>query len=243
MNDKLTINPQKPPIGGFRKGIAANRDNFERTLKSIDPNTVPNRLGLIIDDSGSMGQDGMENAHTAIKSFTQSCNHTDTSIAVYPINAANKPLTCDYDLVNLYVNGIWATGGTELYSKLKELIEKENITRAIAFSDGSPTDSHISPNAEGMSNSWNWGDDGTIARKTVAMYVEKKVPVDTIYIGYDTDKPYKEMAELARVTGGVFVHFKDTASLSSSLKYLSPGFRGLLANPEIKARIERGEKV
>jgi hypothetical protein len=56
-------------------------------------------------------------------------------------------------------------------------------------------------------------------------------------------KGYKILKELAEKTGGIFVHFKDSASLSSSLKYLSPGLRGLLSNPELKAKIERGEKI
>jgi hypothetical protein len=51
------------------------------------------------------------------------------------------------------------------------------------------------------------------------------------------------MKWIAEQTGGVFIHFKDSKSLTSGLKYLSPGLRGMLMNPEIKAKIEKGETI
>jgi hypothetical protein len=238
-DNKLTTTT-KPPIGGLKKGIAANRAQAEYNLRSIDPTKVPNRLGLVLDDSGSMGTEGMENAHKAVKSFTLSCNSNDTSIAVYPLNAPSKPLSCDYDLINMYVGGIGSTGGTPVYSSLQDLIEKENITRAILFSDGSPTDSQLKG---GGVDSYYSPYDKEKAKKVIALYKGKELAIDTIYIGQKDTPGYKEMEEIAKQTNGIFVHFQDTLSLSNSLKYLSPGFRGLLANPEIKARIERGEKI
>src|SRR5215831_20957994 len=102
-------------MGINRKGIAANKQNFDNTMRDIDPLKVPNRLGLVIDDSGSMGREGMEKAHDAVRAFCQNCNPQDTSIAVYPLNAEKRPLICNYDAVTGYVNGVWATGGTPIY--------------------------------------------------------------------------------------------------------------------------------
>jgi hypothetical protein len=51
------------------------------------------------------------------------------------------------------------------------------------------------------------------------------------------------MKKIAELTNGTFIHFKDVSSLSGGLKYLAPRYRALLANPEIKAKIERGETV
>lgn len=233
--DKLKV-VVKPPMGGLKKGISANRANYEKQIKEINPNEVPNRLGLVMDDSGSMGQEGMENAHSAVKNFTSSCNHLDTSIALYPLNAEKKALIVDFDVVNMYANGIWATGGTPIYSVLSNLITEQPITRAIVFSDGEPTDSHILKTECGYS----WGDDGTIARKVIDMYIQKEISIDTIYIG---EGESKELKELARVTGGTYINFKDTKSLSQGLKYLAPKYRALLSNPELKEKIERGEKI
>jgi len=238
MSDESLKVITKPPIGGLKKGIAANRQAFDNNLRSIDPTTVPNRLGLVIDDSSSMGEEGMSNAHKAVKSFTDNCNMKDTSIAVYPLNREPKPLTCDYDLLNMYVLGLKATGGTYLYTTLKKMIE-QSITRAIVFSDGGPTDSCLVRDPD----SYNYMKDDTLALSIVKEYKEKEIQIDCIFIGLEDSNGYKELQELSKQTNGTFVHFKDTSSLAKSLKYLAPKYVALLANPEIKARIERGEAI
>lgn len=234
--------PTKPPIGGLRKGIIANKANYDQQMKDVDPKTVPNRLGLIIDDSGSMGIEGMNNAHLAVKGFTNNCNPLDTSIAIYPLNKDAQRLVCDYDLVNLYVSGLQATGGTPIYGKLTDLITKEDITRAVLFSDGSPTDSSILSSDNNEVNSWG-SKPKEVAIGTIKKYTDKEIPIDTIFIGIEESSGYKEMKKIADLTNGTFIHFKDTNSLSTGLKYLAPKYRALLANPDIKARIERGENV
>lgn len=234
--------PIKPPIGGLKKGILANKANFDHAMKEVDPLKVTNRIGLVLDDSGSMGHDGMKNAHEAVKGFTANCSMLDTSIAVYPLNKDSKPLTCNYDLVNLYVSSIFATGGTPIYGKLDTLITNEPITRAVLFSDGGPTDSSLLTAQE---DTWGYTNKPKeVAIGTIKKYTDKEIPIDTIFIGLDdTSNGYKEMKKIAELTGGVFIHFKDVTSLASNLKYLAPRYRALLANADIKARIERGENV
>lgn len=232
--------PVKPPIGGLRKGILANKANYDQQMKEVDPLKVANRLGLVIDDSGSMGGQKMEDAHTAVKGFTANCNPLDTSIAVYPMNAKTQGLVCNYDLVNLYVSGIQATGGTPIYGILDKLITDENITRAVLFSDGSPTDSRLTGNNDvGL---FTYSKPKEVAIGTIKKYQEKEVPIDTIFIGEYEDGEI-EMKKIAELTNGTFIHFKDSSSLSTGLKYLAPKYRALLANADIKARIERGENV
>lgn len=244
MSDNNTLKiPTKPPIG-LRKGIGAARHEYEQTMKNIDPKTVPNRIGIVLDDSGSMGYEGMQNAHKAIKGFTNSCTLTDTSIAVFPLNAKQQTLTCDYDILNAYVTGIGATGGTPVYGILYNLIEVESITRAVVFSDGEPTDSSCLSGEPQDNNDFYYGSkDPKKAMEVIAVYQRKEIPIDTIYIGPDATKGYREMKKLAELTNGTFIHFKDMSSLSTGLKYLSPKYRALLANPEIKAKIERGEQI
>lgn len=230
----------KPPIGGLRKGILANKDNYEQQMKDVNPKTVPHRLGLIVDDSGSMGSDGMQNVYKAVKGFTNNCSPTDTSIAIYPLNMKPKSLVCDYDLVNLFVSSLQATGGTPIYGILDLLIKEEDITRAVLFSDGSPTDSSI---LSGPSNfSWD-SKPKEVAIGTLKKYTDKEIPIDTIFIGNLESFGYNEMKKIAEITGGTFIHFTDSNSLASGLKYLAPKYRALLANPDIKAKIERGENV
>lgn len=241
-NTALKI-PIKPPIGGLRKGILANKANFDNKMKDIDPQTVPNRLGMVIDDSGSMGTDGMNNAHLAVKGFTASCSMLDTSIAVYPLNKEPKHLICNYDLVNLFVSTIMATGSTPIYAILDKLVTNEPITRAVLFSDGSPTDASIISDVDEGSYNFGFKKPKEAALTCLNKYIAKEIPIDTIFIGHEDSHGYKEMKEIARLTNGTFIHFKDSSSLSTGLKYLAPKYRALLANAEIKARIERGENV
>jgi|ERR1700687_1426979 len=231
--------PVKPPIGGLKKGILANKAEFDHHMSNIDPKTVPNRLGLVIDDSGSMGSDGMENAHKAVQGFTASCNMKDTSIAVFPLNKESKHLVCDYDLVNLYVSSLQATGGTPIYTVLEKLITDEAITRAVLFSDGSPTDSTV---LEQEKSAWS-SKPVELAQKVIKLYQAQEIPIDTIYIGMEGSTGFNEMKKIAELTNGTFINFKDSNSLASGLKYLSPKYRALLANPEIKERIQRGEII
>lgn len=240
MSDSLT-KVIKPP--SFRRGIALNREQAEETIKKIDPLTVPNRIGMVFDDSGSMSGKSITDAHSAVKNFTVSCNFNDTSIAIYPLNRDPKPLTIDYDLLNMFVQGIQATGGTPLYAKLLDMFEKESITRAVIFSDGDPTDSRL------LGNSEYWDSKpSTFACDIIDKYKAKEIPIDTIYIGKvndDETKPsgYREIEEIAKRTGGIFIHFKDSNSLASNLKYLVPRYRALLANAELKEKVQRGESL
>src|SRR6266536_3385003 len=99
-NNKLAVKVKMP---SFKKGIAANRHNAEQTIKELDPKSVPNRLGLVFDDSGSMGGEAIEHAHSAVKNFTQSCNYNDTSLPLSPLNIDNKPFPCDSYMLNIIV--------------------------------------------------------------------------------------------------------------------------------------------
>jgi hypothetical protein len=238
------VKPLKPPMGGLKKGIALNRQTYEQKMKEIDPTTVPNRLGLVFDDSGSMMGQAINDAHTAVKGFTASCNPLDTSITVYPLNLAPKPLTCDYDMLNLYVNGIEATGGTPIYGVLDNLISMEKITRTVLFSDGEPTDSTCLKEEKETNDDFYYGrKDPKKALEVITKYQQKEIPIDTIFIGQEASKGYREMETLAKLTNGIFIHFKDSSSLSKNLKYLSPAKRFLLANAEMKKRIEAGEAI
>lgn len=214
----------KPKMG---MGLGAKRRAVAARLADVKPEECPNRLGIVFDDSGSMSGQPMTDAHSAVTNFLSTCSAFETSVAVYPMNAESKPLTNNYALVTMYVNGIQATGGTPLYSTLSEMLESEKLTRAIVFSDGKP----------------NNGDSYLHRDEVISISKGREVPVDTVFIGLKGSTGYKELEQLAKDTGGIFVWFEDSTSLSRSLKYLSPGLRGLLSNPDVKARIEKGEQI
>lgn len=238
-DDKLAIKNKAPMFGSMKKGIGANRENYAKKMAEVNPLEVPNRLGLVMDDSSSMGHTGMKSAHEAISGFLDACSPLDTSVAVYPLNAAPKPLECNYDLIKLFVNSIGPTGGTPIYGVLQTLITQVNMTRAILFSDGSPTDSSCLTDNDEESDSF-WGRSSKLAKDVIKMYIEKEISIDTIYIGYGDSK---ELQKLAELTGGTYLHFENINTLRKNLKYLAPKYVALLANAELKAKVERGETI
>lgn len=214
----------KPKIG---MGLSAKRKAIANKLAEVNPEECLHRLGIVFDDSGSMSGQAINDAHSAVTNFLTTCSALETSVAIYPMNAEAKPLTNDYQLITMYINGVYATGGTPLYRTLRRMLKEQKLTRAIVFSDGCP----------------NQEDQLYERADTIAVAKAQETPIDTIFIGMKDAVGYDEMKKLAEDTGGIFVWFEDSTSLSRSLKYLSPGLRGLLTNPEVKNRIEKGEQI
>jgi hypothetical protein len=228
-------------------GIAAQKEQAKKMLDELDPKTMPNKLAIVFDDSGSMGsmnekgdKSKIEDAKNGIRNFSAQCSPRDTALAVYPLNAEAKALTCNFDLLNLLVASIPSSGGTPLYGITTTMLKSEdNYTRGILFSDGDPTDgSGYYSNYEDTPPERN-----KMKEDMINLAIEKKLPLDAIFIGSADSKGYHLMKEIADRTGGIFIHFKDSASLSQNLKYLAPALRGILANAELKAKIERGESI
>ena len=218
------VKQNKPVIGGAKFGLQ-KRIAEAGIQRAANYDTFPNRLGLVFDDSGSM-HDSMEQAHLAVDTFIKNCNSADTAIALYPLNKEAKSLTNNFATVGLYAATITATGGTPLYTVLQKLLESENISRAIAFSDGSPTDKS------------NYGFEDECSadnhQKTINLYTAKKIAIDTIFIGTKDSSGYTTMQSIALATGGIFLHFTDVSVLAKSLKYLTPAYRYMLENAETK---------
>jgi Mg-chelatase subunit ChlD len=236
-DDKLTSTKLPDIMKPLRQNsIRASRVAAREALKDVNPLTCENRLGLEFDDSGSMSGQPLQDAKDAVRNFLHSCKQLDTSVAVYPMNQESKPLTIDYDLINLYVGGLEIRGNTPLYTCLSKMLD-DPITRGVIFSDGSTTDSR-NPYSSQLQLTGN-----TIKEDTIAKAKQKEIPLDCIFIGFANSPGYNEMKWIAEQTGGVFIHFQDSKSLTSGLKYLSPGLRGMLMNPAIKAKIERGETI
>lgn len=234
-------------LGAIKKiGLSARREEARKAAAEIKPDECANRLGLIFDDSGSMMGQPIQDAHKAVEGFTAACNPFDTSIAVYPMNEPCKPLTIDYSLINIFVNGINATGGTPLYTTMINMISDENITRAVIFSDGEPTDETSVHYETIVGSNGPLVEPKTESRKEKALklYIDKEIPCDTVYIGSEVHvKHIALMKEIAERTGGVFIHFTDSSVFSKQLKYLAPKFRALLMNKELKEKVERGETI
>jgi Mg-chelatase subunit ChlD len=215
-----------PTIG--KVGLAAQRKQALAEAASTDITKFPNKLGILFDDSGSMSHQ-MDLAKEATESFLQSCNKNDTAVALYGFSPQRRyKLTNDMISLALLAKEFHADQGTPLYTTLEEMLEKESMTRGVIFSDGEPTD-HANKDVENMD--------------VIDRFVNRKIPIDTIFLGYETANGAKVLKEIADRTGGIFMHFTSGSNFAKALKYLAPGFRGMLMNQEIVDKLQRGEKI
>src|ERR1700742_4359694 len=220
-DNKLT---EQRTLGVKKVGIQGLRQQAVNAVKELDPTKCANRIGIGFDDSGSMGSEGMKLAKKAVEGFLQACTPQETSVCVFPYNADSQDsLVCIYDQINFYLGPIQSTGNTPLFSNTLEILTKE-ITRAILFTDGHPDYEDTANNKE----------------KAILLAIERKIPFDCVYIGHGDNELLKEIAER---TGGIYVHFDDTTTFSKQMKYLSPKYRALLMNADLKNRIQKGQTI
>jgi hypothetical protein len=138
-------------------------------------------------------------------------------------------------MLNGYVQRLSIQGNTPIFKCLKLVLDTKVANRIILFSDGAPTDDLEY-------------DDETYLKeaklpKYCAQFKAAGIPIDTCFIGRDTKNAANFMRELAEGTDGIFLHFTGPETFKAGLKYLSPGKRHLLANAELKAKIQRGEEI
>lgn len=207
-------------------GLAARRAEAISTV--VDADKMPNRIGIIFDDSGSMGGDKIDQAKKATKSFLQVCNPNDTAVTLHGFSPHRRyKLNTDFPSVALLAEQFEADQGTPLHTSMANMLASEPITRAVVFSDGCPTD------MEG---------------RVVTDFVEKGVPVDTIYVkeaspyqGHYEDRGREILKSIAERTGGIFMEFKDGASFAKAFKYLAPAFRAMLESAEFRDKLQKGQ--
>lgn len=218
----------KPFRLGAQVGLAAKKKaaQEQKALTSnptepvLPPAKMPDRIGIVMDDSGSMAGQPMTDAHTGIVEFLKNCKPTSTAVAVYPMNATPMILCTTLPALATLVQAIRASGSTPALETLIKMLKQEQLTRAIVFSDGA---------------FWNQR-----MNEAVNLAKEQKVPVDTVFIGpSDETKAIELMTELAERTGGLFLHFiPGKSSFAQSFKYLTPGFRAMLADKSFADKIQ-----
>lgn len=199
---------------------------------ALSASNAKDRIAIVFDDSLSMGlhyskDSKISKAKEAVVEFLRNCTPNSTAVAVFPLEAEPIPLSLELIGVAELVRNINTGNSTPLYRTLKKVLA-EPITRVVAFSDGEPSDK-----------------EGTV----IAEYEEKKIPIDTVYINddFNFNHSYDDssiiMKEIAERTGGIFIHFKgDLASFTKGLKYLAPGFRGMLTSGAVSIKdVEEGK--
>jgi Mg-chelatase subunit ChlD len=229
-------------VGGAKVIGAAAKFNNALANKTeaplVEVKTLPNRIGIVFDDSGSMGGRAIEDAKDAIDEFLQSCNRNDTAIALFPMNAHPIQLSVDYMAIALMKETIDATGGTPLFEVLDKMVRKEGLTRAIVFSDGSPSGVGGFWDAEERQAGWH-----LLEKPLYVFCKEKNLKVDSVFIGEENETTaIRIMKRIAEETGGVFLHFvPGKSNFAGAFKYLAPSYRAMLENKSFVEKLETGK--
>jgi len=229
MNNEL--GPVKPPfrVGTQLTGLAAKKAAALEAAKAagqnipvvIAPEDMPNRIGIVFDDSGSMQHEQIKDAHEGVEEFLRSCIKDQTAVAMFPMNREGLPLCSNLPAVAIFTKGIHATGGTPMLRTINKMLKSNNLSRVIVFSDGSPIDN---------------------TDENYAKVIEFKRPVDTVYIPLSGQVDFRAetfMKKLAEDTGGIYLQLeRGKSNFRTAFKYLSPGLRHMLADKSFVAKLE-----
>lgn len=217
MTDKIT-KPTDPSFALQGTKLRATQTKFQQRVSqgSTDPLTLPHRLVLALDCSGSMGGRKIEHLKRASAQFIDKCNPNDTALGVdtFP-KGFTAPITTINLSLKLMMDTVSAGGDTPLYDCLGRIITNLTPTRVVLVSDGAPTDS---------------GSDELV----IGQYIESKIPIDCVHIG-DSSSGEEVLKSIAERTGGLYIKFTDTNALTSGLSYLTPGSRALLTSGQVSA--------
>lgn len=222
-------------------------------IKYIDPAKAKNRLRFAADDSGSMANH-FEDLRQALIELLRNCVKDQDAVAIHLLcvpddkNPMSKLESDLPKLASLVKAADFGAGGTPLFGTLKRVLETEPLcNRVVAFTDGSPTDSILpsEPYNPAKQNALAFPHEPDAAA-IVAIALERKVPIDTIFFGsakYNGDA-IKLLRYIAEKTGGYFLVFDPAkgVSLKNALKYLAPVNRLLLASENIRKEIEEGRR-
>lgn len=173
-----------------------------------DPFGLPNRLVLMIDQSGSMDGEPIKLLENAVLDFVQKSNPADTAIQIesFPENLSID-MTSDKMKLWMLCMGLTANGGTPMANCMYRC-KDVRMTRAIIISDGQPNES---------------------PRAMAVEYKEKNIPIDTVHIGSSTSGE-DCLKEISEITGGLFVKFKDIKSFATAFAFLLPETRAQAAS-------------
>lgn len=215
-----TLSKTSAPVKPGSK-LVAPRSSLASRIKAAETSiaTMPNRLALCLDCSGSMCGEPIEHLKVAVSEFLDFCSFADTAVALrsFP-DKAKTELTAQKTILSLFTARLSASGGTPMFECLRS-VQELPLTRIVVVSDGCPTDA----NDIGY---------GLASSPTISRLIDAQIPVDTVHIG-QASKGEAFMRELASLTGGIFIQFDETQSLAAGLKYLTPTKRQLLLNGEV----------
>jgi hypothetical protein len=266
-NPKNAVDAKRAAIEARKALTTPAGTNSSAIVRYIPPGECPDRNRIVFDDSGSMGG-YIEDAKRGMIEYLRNCIPNQTSVAVHFMNSTACDTQLESNLLKLAgdireMN--LRSGGTPFFNTLKKALEATpTLTRLIAFTDGSPTDSLHPETGEEIQTYWadrnsQWTHSADVIIKIahaigdqslVDGYVSKIsgadgpcIPIDTVYFGEDNgNRQEMELLKyLSSKTGGYFLHFDPAkVNFAQAFKYLAPVNRLMLASASFRAQVESG---
>lgn len=214
--------PNKITVGGGLHSRLKAAEVLKEIAPQVDPRTMPNRLAIIADFSGSMGDRGggswkedtykskLDLLKEAVQDFALRSNPSDTAIAVESFPSGFRiDLTVDSNEVYLKMMQIKTLGSTPMGEGLTNALEHHSPTRAMLISDGDQTDNNR-------------------PFDVASEYAKREIIVDCVHIG-DSTGGEETLRRIASITGGLYIKFKDVTSFASNFHWLLPESRQQIA--------------
>jgi Mg-chelatase subunit ChlD len=230
--------------------LVGKPSTVEQRLKEFqarqqDISTLPNRLVLSLDCSGSMAElatdsrTKFELLKEAVCEFSRQAElGSSTAIAVTTIPyETEKDFTTDPYQIETHVMGLDVKGSTPMKGALLKILNSFSCTRVVLVSDGEPTDWHDAVYQADTQEKKRW-----VIKETLGGYISFSVPIDCVHIGKDT-RGEDLLKLIAEVTGGIYVKFKDVARLMTGLSYLTPAKRLLLTSGQLNTALLGADEV
>ncbi len=201
-----------------RVAQAASVKAERQTIEAASVATMPNRIGMMLDVSGSMAGDKIDQLRIAACAFLDSCDASNTAVAVNTFEALIRiNLSNSFQYHKQQIKTLSSTGSTPMGLAMSDMLSNESLTRAVIVSDGEPDDS---------GSVIEWAEN----------FREASVPIDTVHIG-DSESGESILRQVAEITGGLYMKFKNVQQFGQAFKYLTPKYRALLADPEVRAKL------
>ena len=214
--------PNKITVGGGLHSRIKAAEVLKEIAPVADVRNFPNRLAIICDFSGSMSdcasgswkdnnlKTKLQLLQEAVQDFALRSNPNDTAIAVESFPRGFRiELTNDPQEVYMRMCGISTLGDTPMGDGIYAALENHSPTRCMLISDGEQTDGDRCFEA---------------ARKAKS----KEILIDTVHIGHSS-RGEETLKQIAEITGGMYMKFKDVQSFSANFHYLLPESRAQIA--------------
>jgi Mg-chelatase subunit ChlD len=225
---KLTTNDGKIRFGqGSALHQRMQNSLNQNAQQSVSVAQLPNRIGLMLDVSGSMAGQKIEMAKAAGAGFVDQCDPNDTAVAVntFDVTDVRIALSNQFPFTSMEIQRLHTHGGTPMIEAMQDMLHNEPITRGVLVSDGEPT-------------SGDPTDEGGVAYS----FKEAGIPVDCVHIG-DSDSGEECLKSIAKITGGLYIKFTNIENFSKNFKYLTPRYRALLNDSRSAAKLLGASEV